>query len=239
VGGREIRSRASAIVDDGLKIDLPPDTFWQLTRDGLDARDWTALIFTHSHEDHFAVGELQYGMYPFNEREFLGYVIYGNAAIGDGVSSHYPDWPIEFVLTRSFEPFCHLAYEITPIEANHKNDEDSQNLVFSSGGRTAIYATDTGIWPEVTWEYLSGIRADALVIECTDGIVEGGYEGHLSLSRLKMVVERLRRQGTLGSGSRVVTTHHSHQGDATHEELVALLRPDGIEVGYDGLVVEV
>jgi phosphoribosyl 1,2-cyclic phosphate phosphodiesterase len=238
-GGKEIRSRASAIVDLGLKIDLPPDTFYQLTRDGLDARDWTGLVFTHSHEDHFAVGELQYGMHPFNEREYLGYVIYGNAAICDGVEKHYPNWPIETVLTKSFEPFVHMDYVVTPFEANHKEDEDSQNLLIQREDRTLIYATDTGIWPEETWDFLSGVQADALVIECTDGFVTGGYEGHLDVARLRQVVERLRAQKTLVSGSQVITTHHSHQGDATHEELVATLVPEGIKVGYDGMIVHV
>lgn len=238
-GGKEIRSRASAIVDQGLKIDLPPDTYFQLTQNCLSATDWTALVFTHSHEDHFAVGELQYGLYPFTEDEFLSYAIYGNAAICDGIAERYPNWPIECVLTKSFEPFKHMNYVITPFEANHADDEDSQNLLIESGGKTLIYATDTGIWPTESWEFLVGYRADALVIECTNGFVESGYAGHLNVAGVKQVVTRLRDQGTLSDTSQVITTHHSHQGEATYEELRSALAADRIVAGYDGQLIEV
>src|SRR5690606_11830913 len=56
-GGKDIRSRAAALIDGVLKIDLGPDTWSQLTREGLDARDWTALLFTRSDADHFAPDE--------------------------------------------------------------------------------------------------------------------------------------------------------------------------------------
>jgi hypothetical protein len=44
--------------------------------------------------------------------------------------------------------------------------------------------------------------------------------------------------GTLDSNSRVVTTHHSHSGNATHTQLEAILLPEAIEPGYDGMVIQ-
>src|SRR4051812_21857635 len=77
-GGKDIRTRAAALVDGDLKIDFGPDTQAQIQRDGLDPCDWTALLITHSDEDHLAVSELQYFLYPFNEHDNVPFAIYGN-----------------------------------------------------------------------------------------------------------------------------------------------------------------
>lgn len=237
-GGKDVRTRSGALIDGHLKIDLPPDTAWQLSRDGLDARDWTGLVFTHSHDDHLAVDEIQYGLFPFNSREYLEYAIYGNADVCARIADRYPHWPIELVETRSFEPFGHMGFEIVPIRARHGEAEDNHNLLIKSAGATLLYATDTGVWEEPTWEFLRGCRLDGLVLECTEGLASTQYDGHLDADECIEVVSRLRFQGTLPDGAPVITTHHSHQGQATHAQLEAVLGPAGILVGYDGFEFE-
>jgi len=238
-GGKDVRSRAAALIDGQIKIDLGPDTYLQCVQNGLDPQDWTALIFTHSHEDHFAVSELQYGLIPFTTREYLEYPIYCNATIRASIRGRYPQWPLEIKETQSYLSFEHLDYTITPFAANHKDDEDSQNLIFQREGKTLIYATDTGVYPERTFEFLQRFSVDLLVIECTDGFHPSGYHGHLSIESCAKVVGRLRKQGTLPKGSRIITTHHGHAGGATHEQLMEALAPHGMEPGFDGMVIEV
>lgn len=237
-GGKDVRTRSGALIDGTLKIDLPPDTMAQLVRDKLDAIDWSAVVFTHSHDDHFAIEEIQYGLYPFNGRDFLGFTMYGNDAVCRKLAARYPDWPIEAIQTHSFEPFEHLGYRITPFKARHQPDEDSQNFVIEKAGRVLIYATDTGIWEQCSWDFLAAVQADCLVIECTEGFRPTDYEGHLSLQQCVAVVERLRKLGTLKAGARVVTTHHSDRGEGLYAELTEALVPHGIEVGFDGMEIE-
>ena len=238
-GGKDVRTRSSALVDEGLKIDFPPDTFLQVVRDRLKAQDWSAVVYTHSDDDHLAVNQLQYALHPFTESEVLEFAIYGNATVIDRIWARYPEWPIEATVTHSFVPFVHGDYRLTPFRANHKQDEDSQNLVIERAGRTLIYATDTGVWGPESWEFLETKRADGLVIECTDGFVPTTYTGHLDIKTCIEVVDRLRAMGVLSDSTPVVTTHHSHQGDGTHAELTRALAPHGIDVGYDGRFVEV
>lgn len=234
-GGKDVRTRSSALVDGHLKIDLGPDSLLQIHRDRLDARDWTAVFFTHSHDDHFAVDELQYCLYPFNESEYVGFTIFGNATVAAAVWERYPDWPFEVVETRSFEPFRHAEYTITPIRANHMDNEDGHNLIIQDAESALLYGTDTGIWSEETFEYLQKFRLDALVIECTEGFHKTDYLGHLDVEGCIAVVSRLREQGTLLPNSKVVTTHHSHNGGATHSELESALQAHGIAAGFDGM----
>lgn len=238
-GGKDIRSRSSALVEDTIKIDLGPDTWHQLTRDKLDAREWTALIFTHTDADHFAIEELQYTLYPFNDYYFAGFQVYGNALICRAIIERYPDWPFEIIHTKSFHSVQHAGVKITPIAANHKEEEDAHNLLFETEGKTILYGTDTGVWHEPTWEFLQDVRLDGLVIECSEGFIDTPYTGHLDVNEMLGVVNRLRGMGTLTDSSKIVTTHHSHAGDATHDELVERLRPHGIEPGYDGMILEV
>jgi len=237
--GKDVRSRSAALIDDLIKIDFGPDTFAQVARDGLDPREWQGVFFTHSDDDHLCVSELQYSMFPFTENEFAPYPIYGNASVLHEVQRRYPEWPFELIETASFQPVQFQSYTITPIKANHTETEDAHNLIFDDGQTTFLYATDTGLWCDDTWDFLSGVQLDGLVIECTDGFRKSNYYGHLSLAEVLVVVERLREMGTLDSHSHVVTTHHSHMGEATHGQLEDALRPHGIEPGFDGMVLRI
>lgn len=237
-GGRDIRSRSSALVDDCLKLDLGPDTWSQMARDGLDARDWTALLFTHSDADHFAPDELMYTLYPFNDFEFAGFVVYANLKICRRILEKFPEWPVEMRTTKSFERFQHGGYEIFPVRAHHLTEEDAHNFVISDSKSTLLYGTDTGIWDDPTWEALQGIKLDCLILECSEGFASTAYDGHLDANEFEMVLNRLRKQGTVSDQTKVWTTHHSQQGEATYDELCRHFEPMGVNIGYDGVNIE-
>ncbi|HEY0868466.1 MAG TPA: MBL fold metallo-hydrolase [Fimbriimonas sp.] len=235
-GGKDIRTRSAALVDGHLKIDLGPDTFAQMQRFGLDGRDWSGLVFTHSHEDHFAVSEVQYALFPFVQKDHLEFPIYGNGVICGAIRARYPDWPMELVETRSFLTYHHGPYRITPVAANHIVGEDCQNLLIENKGKTLLYASDTGVYPDETFEFLESIHVDCLVIECTEGLLRSTYQGHLDIERCVKVVTRLREQGTLKDNSQVYTTHHAHTGGARHCDLERELGAFQIEPGFDGML---
>lgn len=238
-GGKDVRTRSAALLDNSIKIDLGPDTMPQLVRDRIDPQDWSAIVFTHSHDDHFAPAELQYWLFPFNDLEHFPYPIYGNEEIVRRIQEMYPDWPIELRTTRSFQCYRIGEYAITPVHANHKPDEDAQNLIFQKDNKTFLYATDTGVWKEPTWEVLQDYRLDLLVIECTEGVRGTDYEGHLGLLEMLEVINRLRGIGTVHDRTQIFTTHHSQNGGATHAELESVMAPHGVMPGYDGLEVEI
>ena len=236
-GGRDLRSRSCALVDGHIQIDLPPDIYMQLAREQIDARDWSALLFTHGHDDHACISEIQYALYPFVPDEYPGFAVYCSTQLADRIWDYYPSWPLEVQRMQAFESYRHADVRITPIYANHKEDEDSFNLILERDGRKLLYATDTGIYPDSTFEFLKGQGLNGLVIECTEGFHRSTYHGHLDIQDCLQVVERMRREGALASDAVVVTTHHGHEGGATHAQLEAALAPHGLVPGYDGMVL--
>ena len=238
-GGREIRSRTGALVDGTLKIDLSPDTWSQCAAQGIDPSEWTALVFTHSDDDHLSTSELQYALYPFTEADHAHMPIYGNAAVLQAIHARFPHWPIETHETRAFESFEVHGHLITPILATHGGGEECHNLLIERDEKTLLYATDTGEYAPQTFEFLSGKAVELLIIECTDARAPSGYAGHLDLYSLELMLTRLRRDGALAADARVLTTHHAARGDATHGELLDLLEPLGAEPGYDGMILTI
>ena len=238
-GGYDVRTRASALVDSGLKIDLPPENAVQLANNGLRASDWDLLLFTHSDDDHLALPELQYALYPFTDALALPFPIFANATVLDAIRARYPKWPLELIELRAFVPFESAGYRITPLRARHTPGEECFNYMIERAGRRLVYATDTGVWPDETFEALRGVRIDLLVVECTNAFCPMEYVGHLDLKGLAAMLARLRAEGSLEASGRVVTTHHAAAGEARHCDLEEALRPLGAEPGYDGVLLQV
>ena len=238
-GGPDIRTRTAAVVDLGLKIDLPPETGAQLARDGLSARDWDVLLITHSDDDHLDLAQLQYALYPFTEEMALPFPIFANDTVLEAIRERYPDWPMDLVSLRPFEAFESAGYRITPLLARHTPSEECLNFLIEREGRRIVYATDTGIWPEETFACMAGIAIDLLVVECTNALCDSPYEGHLNLHTLGEMLRRLREIGVLDAETRVVTTHHAAAGCARHGDLLDALAPLGAAPGFDGMLVDV
>ena len=58
LGGKNIRTRSQAIVNDDLLLDLPPDTYMHKLMNHLDLSRVKYLFVTHFHMDHFYPQEL-------------------------------------------------------------------------------------------------------------------------------------------------------------------------------------
>lgn len=238
-GGKDVRTRSAALIDDSIKIDFGPDTFCQVQRDRIDPTLWTSVVFTHGHEDHFRAAEIQYALYPFNRELALGFTIFANEPICRTLRERFPSWPIELVQMEPFHTYRHISYDITTLRAFHDLREKCLNLIFDDGKKKILYATDTGVWDDETFEFLANRHLDCMVIECTEGLRRASYTGHLNIEDLSVVLERLHKQATISRGTRVITTHHAHTGLATHSSLEEALLPLGAEPGYDGMLVKV
>jgi len=239
-GGNNLRSRASVQIDDVHKIDLPPDTYYHTIRFGLDLASLKHLFITHSHEDHFDTDELNYIKPPFaHDLTNAPIRIYGNERVIGAIGERFDG--SELVEPHLLEPFAtvradHLRY--TPIIAQHAPHETALNYIIQSDADTVLYASDTGLYDEVTMEHLAGYRFDLMIIECTQGTLEMPSRYHMGLNGVRELRKRLVGLGSARPDTRLVITHFSHNMGLLHDELAAIAEPEGIEVAYDGIELE-
>src|SRR4029077_9377636 len=103
-----------------------------------------------------------------------------------------------------------------------------------AAGRQVLIAHDTGWYDAPTWEFLAGHPLDIVIVDCTNGSVDQ-RRGHMGCAALPEFRDRMRDQGSLAPGARVIATHFSHNGAWLHDELEDYLNPRGIEVAFDGM----
>ncbi len=238
-GGKEIRTRSGAVVDGVLKIDFGPDTFAQAVTQGVAPADWKWVVVTHSHYDHFDPGQFQYCLPPFVPDATDAPEVLGNGNVLRSLANAFPD--AGSIATQSIESFVVVEvgdYSVTPIRAYHKLDEDSVNLIIEREGTRMLYATDTGVYQQATWDFIAGTRFDCVAIEATDGFNPSDYWGHLSCEEVVGMIGKMRDLGCVDARTTIVTTHHAASGGATHGQLEEFFAPRGITVGYDGLALE-
>jgi phosphoribosyl 1,2-cyclic phosphate phosphodiesterase len=246
-GGRDKRTRTTVLVDDLIKIDLPPDTLAHVhAYPNVCLARLEHLLFTHSHDDHFAVRELQYLSPNFAPGRRAPLHLY---ASNDALRKVLPEFsgffekaPLRFKAVQPFEEFGAGHLRVTPITAHHKSDEMCFNylLTDTDTGRTLLYGSDTGWWDPPTWEYLATRRVDAVILECGKGVSENGYDGHLNVDDCVQVKRKLEADGVIAkSGVPFYLTHIAHTGLLLHEEMARLVEPYGMSVAFDGLEITV
>lgn len=248
LGGKNIRRRTAYLVDDHTLVDFGPDANWQVKEFHINLAKVERLLVTHSHADHFSPVELLWrraAVTPSNRQLRL---FCNEAVLGDledrihlaGLNS-CSDLRIEPMVLQPGVPVIDGKLEILPIHASHGEGECAFNYVLSEAGRNILIANDTGWWPEESWELLRGRKLDVAVIEMSYGIqLPGAFERgkHLGAQSAIAFRDRLAELGAVDSSTRVAMTHISHLIGVSHEELEDYFRPYGIEVGYDGLILE-
>lgn len=241
-GGRDYRSRASIQIDDAIKIDLPPDTYYHVIRHGIDLSALAHLFVTHSHADHLDLAELGFIRPPFaHDLKNAPIKVYGNEAVTGAIRHHHGEGklPIELITIQPFVPIQAGDLTFTPITAHHNPNELCLNYTISSGSATVLYASDTGEYEEPTLDFLRSQRLDLLIVECTQGTMPGAATYHMNFEAVLRLREKLVSAGAAASNVRTVITHFSHNIGLLHEEFEAIANPEGVEVAYDGIVLEI
>ncbi|BCW98352.1 MAG: hypothetical protein KatS3mg024_1179 [Armatimonadota bacterium] len=240
-GGKDLRSRASLMVNDIIKVDLNADTYHHLVTHGLDFSRIEHILFTHSHNDHFSPGELEYLRDPFAHKRTRPVVdVWCSRDVAELIREAYPDTERLGISVHEVVPFRTVELgdvSVTPIVAYHRAEELCLNWIFGDLDRAVLYASDTGPYREPTWEFLAGVKFDLVISECTGGFLPD-METHLTVNTVRRMREQLDRMGSLNPGCRFVLTHFSHNMGMLHDEFQEKVREDGFLVAYDGIVLE-
>lgn len=236
LGGKDIRTRAQAVVDDTLLIDLGPDTYLHQLHHGLNLPRVQAVLVTHSHSDHWAVSNLYYrgepyayGMHPLP--------VWGNPHIGEDIARLRPDMAVQYHEAKPFEPFQITGgYTVTPLAAHHDDSQTSLIYHIQRNGRSLLYAHDTGLLPENTWAWLRGRKLHFISLDCTHMLgLSGG--GHMGLRENIQVRDRMLAEGIADGESTFMLNHFSHNGRLSHADMEKEAAKHGFLVSWDGLEV--
>ncbi|MDD5916112.1 MAG: MBL fold metallo-hydrolase [Clostridiales bacterium] len=247
-GGRNIRTRSQAIINDDLLIDFPPDANMHMLQNGLDYSGVKYLIVTHSHLDHFAPVDLFFRddvCYAHNLK-VPQMLLYGPPKVIDTFRRYlefYPDERIgKYIVTQTaefYKPVTMGRYTVTPLRANHMTGNDAAFYLITDGEKTVLYMHDTGMLYDDALDYLKShsVHADFVSFDCTYVLLPSGG-GHLGLDTCCTVRDILTEAGVIGEHTVKCVNHFSHNGKAIYDELVPVAAKEGFLVSYDGMPVK-
>lgn len=258
-GGKSLRKRSSALINDDLLIDLGPDIHAASQQHGVSLLGVQYCLQTHAHADHFDPSHLLsrspgYGTVGAPRLHFYassGSLRAAAALLERDCAPHGFLSPetgdllnLDMHPVEPLRPFEAGPYRITAFPANHDPFVEPLLYAVQAGRRCLFYGTDTGALPEATWAALkqSGLRFDLVILDHTYGPVQPeGQLGsdHLTWQQGVEHMARMRAEGMLSERARAFATHIAHEGNPPHAELADFAAKHGYEVAYDGLVVEV
>lgn len=245
LGGRNLRKRSHALVDDQLLIDLGPDLLWASQQYHLQLNRLPFVLLTHGDGDHLFMSNLTTRKPPFASGDVTPWQLWGSAASLAPVAElpRFDELRLQLHPVAAFDTFAVGPYTVTALKANHAPTKDALFYAIQRGAAALLYATDSGAWGADTWATLealgrSGVRFGVAVIEATYGVNhERSDRGHMSLQDVAEHATGLRQCSLLLPNATITTTHHAHAGVPPHAEMEALLTPQGITPGYDGMVL--
>ncbi|MCL1859750.1 MAG: MBL fold metallo-hydrolase [Oscillospiraceae bacterium] len=248
-GGKNIRTRSQALINNNLLIDFPPDTYFHVIKNGLDLTKIKYIIFTHSHQDHFCFQEFHMTSPPFaynsNKEQIPQINIYGNESINSYAGNFENSKDIlNFHEIYAFEKYNIGEYIITPLKADHDYSQNCLIYIIEDNKNKILYANDTGYFPDETWDYLQNSininnkKFDFVSLDTTNGIL-GGRRGHMGIEAGYDVKKRLIEINAADDNTVFCFNHFSHNGGKIYDELVPIAEKMGFLVSYDGMEINI
>lgn len=267
-GGRSIRGNSCALVDDDLLLDLNATGQYVAAQRGISLARVRHLLVTHPHPDHFAPERLKWrrtpleGVPPFDTESGVWsarysnvpvLTVHGGAAVWEAFSEAFPQETLEkarydmrFV---QFEPSvwneCE-GFSFLPVPANHGPAGYTDSIILRRGGKTLLYALDSGGYTETALETLCGVRYDCVVLEGTFGLGPCGQDrgdsldgqGHMNLRKNRAMRGKLLERGCITAETPVLLSHLCPHYTPTHETFAPIAAEEGFTLAYDGMTIE-
>jgi phosphoribosyl 1,2-cyclic phosphodiesterase len=255
-GGKSIRFQSSALVDDALLIDLGPDVTGAVARQGIDLTGVRWVLQTHPHEDHLLPLQAIARGASWAAQDVPPMRWLGSSAtierIVSGLRKPLPclvvvgldeDVPGKIALTeiRPWQTFEAGPYRVQTIAANHDDGVAAMLFAIEREGRRILWGSDTTTLPAGTWPRLAALGwvFDVVVFDCNFGFTEAAGPTHLGAEGLLREVDGMRAAGLVSDKTRVIGTHIAHHSYGAHSVEAVRAAEWGIELAWDGLIVEV
>ena len=246
VGGKNIRTRSQALVDNDLLIDLPPDTLYHFQYLGLPLNNIEHVLITHKHADHLHTPTINVRSRGYVTHEIPPINIYGSMPTIDLI---FDDLRKGGVLERGTWNLFELApfkktnigkYDVVPYKANH--DFHTYPYIYEIGfeNKKILYGHDTGIFLDETWAYLETNKPyfNLVSLDCTMGIASSSGHHHMNVNDCVTIKDKLTELSCADDKTIFILNHFSHNGHVSYDELSKIAKSNGFLVSYDGMEVE-
>lgn len=247
-GGRNIRTRSQALVNDELLIDFPADTYMHMLLHNVPLYRIKSCILTHSHSDHLYTADISMRKENFGHRKNpeIPLTFYsaksGYDMITDQIAKgNIPENVAQVKLVTPFEPFETEGYTITPLEASHDPKSSPVVYLIEKDDKVLFYSNDTSEYFEPSMNCLRNFKKhiDLISLDCTSGCNHTEYIGHMSLERCIALREKLLEEGIADEKTVFVLHHFSHNGlNSNYDEFVPIAASHNFLVSYDGMEIE-
>lgn len=243
LGGKDIRTRSQAMIDDVILIDLPADTYHHFLINGIEGDRIQYLLITHPHGDHLYPEELNMRRSPFaHGMRVPALDVY---CAEDSAEKIRAVEDIRRVRLHTLKPFDTVLlgdYEVTALPARHMEGKGEPLFYIVKRDATILYAHDTGYFFDEVFDYIEKKRIifDLVSMDCTNvDIPISDHGGHMGLPNIARVLARLREMGAIREDTKTVINHFSHNAAPFYDELSQRAAKDGMLVSYDGMTVTV
>lgn len=244
--GHDIRTRAQALIDNNILLDFGPDTYSHSLTFNIDLSTIYDCLITHAHDDHLYVEDIRArrrsranlpeGTSPLK--------IYGGKGVKNALSPTNDGYitknkSVIFCEVIPFSPFTiGQDYTITALPAIHKSEEPYVYII-KKNNKTFLYGHDTDIFDDEVWNYLkeTGTHFDAASLDCTEGMKDISYKGHMNFERLKYMREKMRENKLINTDTIMIANHISHNGLITHKQAESMAKDIGYIVAFDGMEI--
>ncbi|MBR4278652.1 MAG: hypothetical protein IKT34_00615 [Clostridia bacterium] len=248
LGGKNIRTRSQALINDDLLIDFPADSYMHMLKTKYDMSGVKHCFVTHSHIDHFEPTDLCLRIESCSAHDMTEpyFHIYGNSKVLSRFdrfvgSLGEEDTPPAVTVQEIdlYQTVYADNYRVTPLKANHAGSENAFVYLVEDGDKTLLYLHDTGLLYDEVYDYLksNGVRADLISYDCTYGALESAG-GHMGLDSVPYVRKRLEEIGVADDKTIHVVNHFSHNGILLHDEMEKAAAEIGFLCAYDGMEIE-
>ena len=251
LGGKNIRKRASLLINDDLIIDLTPDTQTAMSMYNKDMSRVNILLQTHTHIDHFDVNHFVTFDYKYlgkfeNEKSLVCSDlclkdVHTKASMYEKMDMYDKSYlnkiKLNPVTINHGEEVKLGDYLIKAIHCKHAEFLGAQLYLIKQAGKTIFYATDTPSFSEEAIEELNAEKIDCVFLDESFG-TNSYTAGHLNLKEFEQNIQLLRKKKILKDNCLVYATHITHDGNPLHDELETILNKFDCHASYDGQEIE-
>lgn len=229
---KDARRSSCILIGEQFMVDCGLYAMESLRIAGTDISRITDIFVTHLHADHFVAEHAE--LIAAGKEKPLRLWVRRDAELPEMANVEVIRMPRHTVMEVA------EGFTVEAIDANHHPATFPQHYIFTINGKKLLYALDGGWFLNESYKYLRDCNLDMMIIDCTCGDYLGDYRmgEHNSIPMVRLMLPSLKTWGTITDNTRVFLSHLAPRLHKPHDETVALVAKDGMEVAYDGLKLD-